>query len=145
MLTCLSKERSKARRGKERGSRLSRFKAQRSRHMAIVNKIKNLAKMRCCVTCRKAGARHEMVRLTVDHCSNEVCFNSEDEASKAKLNGRSAYLCRSQKCLEEAFKGTRLKFALQGRKGKGPGASRSIKWPLEPQLIKLIAKKCTEP
>jgi predicted RNA-binding protein YlxR (DUF448 family) len=86
-----------------------------------------------------------MIRLTVDHCSNEVHFNQASVALKGKLLGRSAYLCGSQECLAAALKGTRLKYALEGRRAKGVPPKRSIQWPLEPQLMKLIASKCTEP
>ena len=101
--------------------------------------------VRRCVTCKKAGAQKEMIRLTVDHRSNEVHFNQTSNGPKTKLFGRSAYLCASQACFAAALKGTRLKYALEGRRAKGVPAKRSIKWPLEPQLMKLIASKCTEP
>ncbi|PWU02677.1 MAG: hypothetical protein C5B53_01385 [Candidatus Melainabacteria bacterium] len=100
---------------------------------------------RRCVACRKEGAQKEMIRLTVDHRSNEVHFNQTSKGPKAKLHGRSAYLCRAQECLTATLKGTRLKYALEGRRAKGVPGKRLIQWPLEPQLMKLIASKCTEP
>src|SRR5258708_7413712 len=114
----------------------------RAAEMEERSKIINLRK---CVTCKKGGTQREMIRLTVDHRSNEVRFNQPSKTPKTKLIGRSAYLCRSEECLSAALKGTRLKFALEGRRAKGVPSKRSIQWPLEPQLIKLISSKCTEP
>jgi hypothetical protein len=84
------------------------------------------------------------VKLTVDHVTNEVHLKILQQESR-KIFGRSAYLCRSQKCLAAALKGVRLRYALEGRKSKGSVTKRSIRWPLEPQLIKVIEEHCTEP
>jgi predicted RNA-binding protein YlxR (DUF448 family) len=84
------------------------------------------------------------MKLTVDHVTNEVHLKIL-QGDFPKIFGRSAYLCRSQKCLVAAFKGMRLRHALEGRKSKGSVTKRSIRWPLEPQLIKVIEEHCTEP
>jgi len=86
-----------------------------------------------------------MIRLTVDYRSNEVRFNQGSATEGAIVLGRSAYLCGSKRCFSEALKGARLKFALEGRRSKISANKRQIRWPLEPQLIKLISSKCTEP
>jgi hypothetical protein len=86
-----------------------------------------------------------MIRLTVDYRSSEVCLNKPSTGKKGKLQGRSAYLCGSRECFNKALKGNRLKFALEGRRAKGSSGKRTIGWPLEPQLIKVISSECTEP
>ncbi len=62
-----------------------------------------------------------------------------------RINGRSAYLCRSEKCVQTSIKTTRLKFALNGRQSKPELSKFRINWPLESQLIKDILTICTEP
>jgi len=81
-----------------------------------------------------------MLRLTVDHTTNEVKLNIENKS----LFGRSAYICQSEACLTQASKNQRLKYALEGRRIKGVAHRRQIAWPLESQLIQLISTKCTE-
>jgi len=95
---------------------------------------------RICVACRCRKARDQMVKLTVDHASFELVLNQGNR----HCNGRSAYLCKSQSCLTQALKGTRLRAALEGRKGKNLKNHRTIKWPLEPQLIQEISAQCAE-
>lgn len=94
-----------------------------------------------CVACRKSRPRSDLLRLTVDSQDGVVKLNP----GSAKINGRSAYLCPSSNCLNLALKGTRLKYALEGRKVKGSNKQRSISWPLESQLIQVISAGCTEP
>jgi predicted RNA-binding protein YlxR (DUF448 family) len=87
-----------------------------------------------------------MIRLTVNFSNGEVRLNdSERKSGKPEAQGRSAYVCRSIDCLNNALKGTRLKFALEGRKGKGSHGRRIINWPLEAQLIKNLFGLCAEP
>jgi predicted RNA-binding protein YlxR (DUF448 family) len=98
---------------------------------------------RICIVCKRAKKRDELVRLTVPNLSNQVYFVASERENR-KIFGRSAYFCRSQKCLNAAVKGPRLKYALEGRKPKGNVQKRSISWPLESQLIKLIEAVCAE-
>jgi len=86
-----------------------------------------------------------MVRLVVDHRTLEVSLQSSSSATgKSRAHGRSAYICNSKRCLEAVLKGTRLKAALEGRKVKGAPNRRSIRWPLEPQLIQDLSRTCTD-
>ncbi len=101
-----------------------------------------MEQMRICVTCRVSRNQSELIRLTVDHLSGRVVLN---QSSSTSWHGRSAYLCRSQSCLDKACKGTRLKVALSGRMQKNKNIRPAISWPLEPQLIKDMAQLCTEP
>ncbi|HEY9714309.1 MAG TPA: DUF448 domain-containing protein, partial [Chroococcales cyanobacterium] len=55
-----------------------------------------------------------------------------------QAHGRSAYLCPTETCIQQALKGTRLKYALEGRKVKGSENRRVISWPLESQIIQQI-------
>ena len=118
-----------------------------------VNTTKNTVKKseagnpRLCVSCRSFQSRSELIRLTADKASGQVfarfgCLTYPH--SDSPVIGRSAYLCPNAKCVEEALKGTRLKFALSGRKVKGQPSKRSITWPLESQLIKLLLSKFTD-
>jgi len=95
---------------------------------------------RLCVACRRMKPRTELIRLTADNLTGHVRINHE----KPPLMGRSVYLCRSQSCLAQALKGNRLKGALEGRKGKNLANRRTVKWPLEAQLIHDISCQCTE-
>ena len=113
--------------------------------------------LRICVGCRQAKPRDQLLRLTVDHRTGEVHLNTGSK----ELFGRSAYLCRSSHCLKLVHKGARLRYALEGRKKKkkddrkagakgscakekeGP-AKPTIRWPLESQLITVIAELCAD-
>ncbi|MBX9572421.1 MAG: DUF448 domain-containing protein [Candidatus Obscuribacterales bacterium] len=89
--------------------------------------------------------RNEMLKLTANHSTNEVVFRSETREDWArKVCGRSAYLCKSQTCLDQALKGTRLRNALEGRRTKDAPPPRRVAWPLESQLIHTMRSKCTE-
>lgn len=77
----------------------------------------------------------------MDYEDGEVKLNHSDK----RLFGRSAYLCKSEVCLNKLLKGGRLKNALEGRKRKNVDSKRPIKWPLESQLIKALGDLCTEP
>lgn len=96
---------------------------------------------RLCIICRKMSDRNDLIRLTADCTTSEIKLN----AGNRRLHGRSAYLCANEKCVASALKGTRLKVALEGRKGKNVQNRRSVKWPLEPQLMQEITEQCTEP
>jgi predicted RNA-binding protein YlxR (DUF448 family) len=107
-------------------------------------KRENLISARICLVCRRSRPRPELLQLTVDHVTNEVYLVSSSVKSR-QIFGRSAYLCRSQKCLTGALKGTRLKHALEGRKAKEKAQKRSIRWPLAAQFITVVEGECTEP
>ena len=120
---------------------------------------------RICVGCRQLKPRAELIRLTVDYRSGEVILNFGNK----RVFGRSAYLCRREVCLTKAQKGNRLRQALEGRRGRPPkrtkqdvndrkqtdirqpGEKRAsgadlikVRWPLEPQVIKVMTELCTE-
>lgn len=99
---------------------------------------------RVCVACRKLYCREKLIRLTIDPLSSKIVLN-ELSQGKARVNGRSAYICSSVECVEVALKGNRLKFALTGRQAKSKAPKRNILFPLESQLIKDILSICTEP
>ena len=63
---------------------------------------------------------------------------------RQKVHGRSVYLCRCSECVEQALKGTRLKGALEGGRGRKDRPRRTVKWPLEPSLIHTLRTSCTE-
>ncbi|HEY9733680.1 MAG TPA: YlxR family protein [Drouetiella sp.] len=95
---------------------------------------------RICVSCRNKKPQIELIRLTVDHLSGDVKLNN----GKSPAHGRSAYLCRLKPCVTQALKGGRLKHALEGRKVKGVTNTRSVRLPLEEQLIHDITGMCTD-
>ncbi len=99
---------------------------------------------RICVGCRKPQPIEKLVRLTVDPVNSMVVLN-EPGVRKTIINGRSAYICRCEQCVNIAIKTMRLKFALNGRQVKPELSKRRIIWPLESQLIKDILRICTEP
>jgi predicted RNA-binding protein YlxR (DUF448 family) len=71
------------------------------------------APQRTCVACRQVKDKHELVRL--------VCTRQGDiEMDIAgKMEGRGAYICRRQECLEKALDGTQLEHVLKGRLAPG--------------------------
>jgi uncharacterized protein len=99
--------------------------------------------LRLCLACRRLQERNALVRLTVDFRSGNVLLNRSPSGREAVL-GRSAYLCKSRLCLEQALKGHRLKSALEGGRGRKENPRRHIKWPLEPSLIHTLTRTCTE-
>ncbi len=99
---------------------------------------------RLCIACRTMKLRLDLMRLTVDHASGAIELNQSESAGKGSPMGRSAYICISEECLAQALKGHRLKGALEGQKKKGRPNKRSVRWPLEPQLIKDMSRVCTE-
>ncbi|MBX9668162.1 MAG: DUF448 domain-containing protein [Candidatus Obscuribacterales bacterium] len=95
--------------------------------------------------------RDGLLRLTVDHQTGNVTINQRDvptRTAKQSIFGRSAYLCFDELCFVKAQKGARLHKALAGRKklksAKDGQCSVIVRWPLEPQLIKVIIELCTE-
>lgn len=95
--------------------------------------------------------RDRLLRLTVDHQNGNVTINQDDgqkRASRRSVFGRSAYLCLDQLCFVKAQKGARLHKALAGRRkmktAKDGEDDVVVRWPLEPQLIKVIIDLCTE-
>src|SRR4029434_1712621 len=106
--------------------------------------MNSIERKRLCVACRKLKLKSELMRLTVNHVTSVVELNQQESSAKSPVMGRSAYICLSEQCVEQALKGHRLKGALEGRKKKGTPNKRSIQWPLEPQLIKDMSCLCTE-
>ncbi|MBX9880147.1 MAG: YlxR family protein [Candidatus Obscuribacterales bacterium] len=99
------------------------------------------------MSCRSFAPQSQLIRLTADNASGQVIARFDCLTyphSDSPVIGRSAYLCPNAKCVEEALKGTRLKFALSGRKVKGQASKRSITWPLESQLINVLLSKFTD-
>jgi predicted RNA-binding protein YlxR (DUF448 family) len=94
---------------------------------------------RLCVACRKLKPQANLIRLTVNHLTSEVVLNTN-----VAVFGRSAYICPSLSCLEHALTNKKLRFALEGRKTQKHKKARSIKWPLESQLIKTMSDICAE-
>lgn len=98
---------------------------------------------RLCVGCKQLKPVEEMIRLTVNHENLEVFLNSHLKR-KSRAQGRSAYMCAAAVCLDFCLKGTRLKYALEGRKLKNRPDKRKVNWPLESQLIHTLTLLCTE-
>ena len=72
--------------------------------------IRLLRFMRCsmeterkCIACRKTINRDNLIKITKDFKTEEIILSPE------KNNfGRSAYICKNQDCINEAFKKDRL-------------------------------------
>src|SRR5437868_9749 len=73
--------------------------------------------LRMCLACRQMQPRGDLARLTVNHRTNEVFINLATLVNRVEC-GRSAYLCRNPKCVEQALKGNRMRNALEGGRGK---------------------------
>jgi uncharacterized protein len=59
---------------------------------------------RRCVSCRKVGSRNEFWRVVRCHPNREI----QIDMGATRLQGRSAYLCRTAECLQIAQKKNRL-------------------------------------
>lgn len=117
---------------------------------------------RLCLACRNEKNPKELLRITVDSTDSKIYLNQDLNAINTDtiansgntdfikcVNGRSAYLCKSLTCLDNAFKGNRLKNALLGRKFKDKNKVKNTKisplnWPLEAQIIKVLQRICTD-
>ena len=63
--------------------------------------------MRMCVGCREMKPKKELIRV-VKKPTGEIALDST-----GKMNGRGAYVCRSQACLTKAIKQKQLDRALE--------------------------------
>ncbi len=57
------------------------------------------AKIRKCIGCANSFDRCEMFRLMKKYDTNEIIFEPS-----SKDFGRSVYICKNKKCIENAFK-----------------------------------------
>ena len=60
--------------------------------------------LRRCVACKKVLDRKSLLRVTKDFQNGEILFGG---------TGRSAYLCPTESCIEEAWKRKRLQKSLR--------------------------------
>ncbi len=60
-------------------------------------KVKKIP-LRKCIACNESKPKKELLRVVVSSTGDK----SFDETGR--LNGRGAYLCRNEKCIEKAFK-----------------------------------------
>ena len=86
-----------------------------------------------------------MLRLRVDHDNGSVFIASAPGLHTIKNRmGRSAYLCLNTACLEDALKkkGSKLRYALQGRQLPQRKKRQELAWPLDDALIKQALVIC---
>ncbi len=76
--------------------------------------------MRICISCRKTFDRKHLIKITKDH-NQGIMFQ--------KGMGRSAYICKSEKCYSDS----KIKKKLQ----------KALKTSLEPQFIDIFEKEIT--
>ena len=76
--------------------------------------------MRVCISCRKTYDRKDLLKITRDH-KQGIIFQ--------KGMGRSAYICKSQKC----FSDSKIKKKLQ----------KALKTFLKPEFIEIFEKEIT--
>ena len=77
--------------------------------------------MRQCVGCREMKDKKDMIRV-IRTADGEVCI---DESGRK--NGRGAYICRSQACLDKAV--------------SGHGLERSMKTQISPDIYKKLQEE----
>ncbi|WP_295619447.1 YlxR family protein [Chamaesiphon sp. GL140_3_metabinner_50] len=80
-----------------------------SRDSAQVEKIKAAKNERRCVSCRKIAPKHEFWRIVKCHPSKKIAI----DLSNILMQGRSAYLCPTDSCLQSAKKKNRLSKSLK--------------------------------
>ena len=76
--------------------------------------------MRICISCKKTYDRENLLKITKDH-KQGIMF--------VKGMGRSAYICKSEKC----FSDSKIKKKLQ----------KALKTNLEPEFIEILEKEFT--
>jgi hypothetical protein len=76
--------------------------------------------MRICISCRKTYDRIDLIKITKDHKQGIMI---------QKGTGRSAYICKSNKCYSDS----KIKKKLQ----------KALKTPLEPEFIEIFEKEIT--
>ena len=82
--------------------------------------IKQKPVMRICISCRKTYDRKNLLKITKDH-KQGIMFD--------KGIGRSAYICKSEKCYSDS----KIKKKLQ----------KALKTILEPEFIEFFKKEIT--
>ena len=82
--------------------------------------IKQTSVMRICISCRKTYDRKNLLKITKDH---------EKGISFQKGMGRSAYICKSEKCYSD----TKIKKKLQ----------KALKTIFEPDFFDIFKKEIT--
>ena len=70
-------------------------------------KTKSKTPMRQCIGCREMKSKKEMLRV-IKTAENEILLDAT-----GKKNGRGAYVCFSQECLEKAIKNKGLERSLK--------------------------------
>ena len=76
--------------------------------------------MRICISCRKTYDRKDLIKITKDHKQGIMI---------QKGTGRSAYICKSNKCCSDS----KIKKKLQ----------KALKTSLEPEFIEIFEKEIT--
>ena len=76
--------------------------------------------MRICISCRKTYDRKDLIKITKDHKQGIMI---------QKGTGRSAYICKSNKCYSDSKIKKKLQKALKAR--------------LEPKFIEIFEKEIT--
>ena len=76
--------------------------------------------MRICISCKKTYDRKDLFKITKDHKQGIMI---------KKGTGRSAYICKSNKCYSDS----KIKKKLQ----------KALKTPLEPEFLKIFEKEIT--
>ena len=82
--------------------------------------IKHTPVMRICVSCKKTYDRKDLFKITKDHMQGIMI---------QKGTGRSAYICKSNKCYSDS----KIKKKLQ----------KALKTTLEPEFLKIFEKEIT--
>ena len=82
--------------------------------------IQQIPVLRLCISCRKKYDRKDLLKITKDH-KQGIMFQ--------KGMGRSAYICKSQKCYSDS----KIKKKLQ----------KALKTNLEPEFIDIFKKEIT--
>lgn len=81
------------------------------------------AKIRKCIGCANCSDRSEMFRIMKKYDTNEIIFEPSN-----KDFGRSVYICKNKKCIENAFKKGKISRFLM------PAAQAELKLKLEKAL-----------
>ncbi len=68
--------------------------------------------LRQCVACRKPQERSHLIRVVLDRIGKQMRIGFPGERFPV-ASGRSAYVCRDERCLKIALKGKKLQKALK--------------------------------
>lgn len=61
--------------------------------------LKKKERLRKCIACNRLKSREQLIKITIKKTTGEIKVNPD-----SKFFGRSAYICKNDECVNNAFK-----------------------------------------